>query len=131
MYMLDTNMVSAIVTRRSEKALEIFGACRRDELCVSVITVGEMLFGIAKAPEARKLNDVISAFLDMVPALAWTAETAAIYGKVRAETEKMGRPLGALDMLIAAQAMAANAVLVTADRAFAQVPGLRVENWAA
>jgi tRNA(fMet)-specific endonuclease VapC len=131
MRMLDTNMVSAIVTRRSVKALEIFRSYPQDQLCVSAVTAGELLYGLAKVPEATKLNAVLRAFLADIEILPWTAATAAAYAKVRAAVEKNGRPLGALDTMIAAHAIEAAAVLATADKAFGNVEGLSTENWAA
>lgn len=130
MYMLDTNMVSNIVTERSVKALEVFRMRRNDQLCISAVTVGEMLFGVARRPDATKLNGVILSFLKDIKSVDWTAATASIYARVRADTEKNGKPLGALDMMIAAHALETGAVLVTADKAFAHISALRRENWA-
>jgi AcrR family transcriptional regulator len=63
--------------------------------------------------------------------LPWDQTTAQRYGTVRAEMERRGRPIISLDLLIAAHALAADAVLVTSDRAFSQVAGLRIEDWTA
>lgn len=130
MYMLDTNTVSAIVTKRSAKALEAFLSRPRDLRCVSSVTAGELLFGIAKRPDATKFNAVLLALLDDIVILPWTVATASAYAQVRADVEKRGKPLGALDTMIAAHAMEAGAVLVTADKAFGNVVGLSIENWA-
>jgi tRNA(fMet)-specific endonuclease VapC len=70
-------------------------------------------------------------FLASVEILPWTSREAEAYARLLVEMRAKGKSLSIMDSLIATQAMAANAVLVTADRAFGHVPGLRVENWAA
>ena len=67
--------------------------------------------------------------LAAIEVLAWSSATARRYATVRAELERRGRPLGALDLIIAAHAVEYDAVLVTNDRAFGAVPGLRLEDW--
>lgn len=80
-------------------------------------------------PEARRLASVTRDFLAEVAVLPWTEESAIRYGRLRAEMERSGKSLGALDMLIAAHALEIGATLVTSDRAFRFVPGLTMENW--
>ncbi len=69
-------------------------------------------------------------FLAAVDVLPWTGATARRYATLRAELERRGRPLGALDLMIAAHAVERDALLVTNDRAFGSVPRLRVDDWA-
>ena len=101
------------------------------QLCVSAITQGELLHGLARKPGATNLQTAVRAFLSRVDVLAWDGAAAERYGTLRAALEASGTPLGNLDTLIAAHALAVEAVLVTNDMAFARVPALVVENWVA
>ena len=96
-----------------------------------MVTEAELLYGVAKRPEARKLRTAVDAFLAAIDVLPWTSATARRYAALRAELERRGRPLGPLDLMIAAHAGEHDAVLVTNDRAFGAVPGLRIEDWTA
>lgn len=127
-YMLDTNTVSHFLKQHSDVTRQVI-AKPMASLCISSVTKGELLFGLAKRPEARNLHQVVREFLRRVDALPWDSTTAENYGTVRAELARKGTPLGSLDMLIAAHAMSVDAVLVTSDQAFQQVAGLVVEDW--
>ena len=80
-------------------------------------------------PEARKLRVAVDELLAAIEVLAWNSASARRYATIRAELERRGKPLGALDLLIAAHAVQHDAVLVTNDRAFSAVSGLRLEDW--
>jgi tRNA(fMet)-specific endonuclease VapC len=128
-YMLDTNTVSHLVRAHPQVARRVVAA-PMSALCVSSITEGELLFGLARRPEARRLHAVVGEFLRRVDVLPWDSAVAQRYGMVRAAMERQGKTLGPLDLLIAAHALDMAAVLVTNDRAFGQVEGLKVEDWA-
>ena len=98
-------------------------------MSISAITEGELLFGLAKKPDAKQLSLVIHEFLIRVDVLPWDSAVAACYGKLRADMQKKGKILGNLDLLIAAHALALGLVLITNDRAFTQVEGLKIEDW--
>lgn len=127
--MLDTDVASLIIRDPSSPVRAQLA--RALAVCVSAITEGEMLFGLAKKPHALRLAAGVREFLRHVEILPWTSAAAQAYGGLRARLEGSGTPLGALDTLIAAHAMAEEAVLVTSDRAFSRVPGLSVEDWLA
>lgn len=127
--MLDTNAVSRIVSNRSQAALKRMRRTSPRDLCVSVITFGEIRFGLARRPEATRLAAATADFFAEVEVLQWNEECATVYGRLRAEMERVGRTLGPLDMLIAAHAVTVGATLVTSDRAFRFVPDLAVEDW--
>jgi tRNA(fMet)-specific endonuclease VapC len=97
--------------------------------CLSVVTEAQLLFGVAKWPEARKLRIAVDELLAVIEVLSWNSATARRYATIREELERRGKPLGALDLLIAAHAVEHHAVLVTNDRALGAVPGLRLEDW--
>lgn len=127
-YMLDTNTVSHLLKEHPAVARRVVAAPMA-ALCVSAITEGELLFGLAKRPDARKLHLAVREFLVRVDVLPWDSRVAEHYGMARAEMARHGRILAPLDLLIATHALSTGAVLVTNDRAFGQVAGLEVEDW--
>ncbi len=100
-----------------------------DLIVSSVIVAGEIWFGIERNPSFRSRDRTMS-FLATIRVLEMGPQVARVYGAVRARMMDVGKQLGPNDMLIAAHALERAAVLVTDDeRAFRQVPGLKVENW--
>ncbi len=129
-YMLDTNAVSHVI-KAHPALLNRVTATPMASLCISAITEGELLFGLAKRPAARQLHTAVTEFLKRVEVLPWDSTAAARYGALRASMEVQGKPLASLDMLIGAHAASIGAVLVTSDQAFQQIDNLRVEDWTA
>ena len=127
-YMLDTNMVSRLIKSHPSVSQRVTET-PMSALCISVITGGELMFGLAKAPDAKRLHQAVKEFLRRVDVLPWDSAVMERYGSVRAAMEKQGRTLGPLDMLIAAHALETDSVLVTNDAAFGCVAGLTVEDW--
>ncbi|MEI6183781.1 MAG: type II toxin-antitoxin system VapC family toxin [Polynucleobacter sp.] len=126
--MLDTNTVSSLIKQNPLVSKKI--ACLpMDRLCLSVISEGEILYGLAKKPDAKKLHRVVQEFLRRVDVLDWNSDVAEHYGFLRAELEATGTLLGPLDMQIAAHASQVGAVLVSNDQAFKRVRKLKVEDW--
>jgi tRNA(fMet)-specific endonuclease VapC len=129
-YMLDANTVSHLIKGHRAVAGRVV-AMPMAALCISAITEGELLFGLAKRPDAKRLDRAVREFLRCVDVLSWDSGTAARYGSLRADMERQGKVLAPLDLLIAAHALGVGAVLVTNDRAFGQVGDLSVEDWTA
>ncbi len=127
-YMLDTNTVSSLIKKNPAVSRRI-ASFPMERLCLSVISEGELLYGLAKKPNARNLQVVVKEFLKRVDVLVWDTAVAEHYGVLRAELEGGGNVLGALDMQIAAHASQLGAVLVTNDQAFKRVRKLKVEDW--
>lgn len=126
--MLDTNAISALVKGQAgglSKTLE------RRSFCSSVITEAELRFGLARRPVNADLRSIIENLLLATDIRPWNSACAERYGQLRAELEALGKPLGPMDLLIAAHALTEDCTLVSADRAFAHVPGLRVLDWTA
>ncbi len=132
LYLLDTNMVGYIVSGRSQAArLTMVEMIDEFPIAISAITEAEMLYGLARKPEATRLRAAVEAFLSRVEILPWDSDAARAYGTLRARLSAAGKSLSAMDMLIAAHAVATDAVLVTRDAAFVQVASLRpVVDWA-
>jgi tRNA(fMet)-specific endonuclease VapC len=130
-YMLDTNTASAIIRGASEGLKARLRSIPMADLCISAITEGELLYGLARKPGAVNLQAAVQGFLLRVDALPWDSGAANAYGQLRARLEAAGTPMGNLDTLIAAHALAEGCVIVTNDQAFRRVPGLQVEDWTA
>ncbi len=124
-YMLDTNTVSHLLKQHPVVAKRVQTASMVS-LCVSAITAGELRFGLAKRPDAKRLGLVVREFLRRVDVLPWNHTIAECYGTVRAAMERRGRILAPLDLLIAAHALGVGAVLVTNDQTFGQIPDLTI-----
>lgn len=136
-YLLDTNMVSYIVSGASQRArAHLLRLDPAGMVHVSAISEAELRFGLAKGAKHATRIAMMERFLGKATVLAWDHDAAVAYGALRAALERAGTPLGALDTLIAAHALAAGAVLVTHDAAFhrlrtlAMKPGLQVVDWA-
>ena len=128
-YLLDTNTASYIIRGNFPRVRERLLKVPMAEVGISVVTEAELRFGVARRPEAATLKRVVEEFLLRMEVLAWNSEAAQHYARIRAELEKDGEPMGNLDLMIAAQAFAAEAVLVTHDHVFRRVKGLKVEDW--
>ncbi len=128
-YLLDTNMASYAIKGNFPHVRERLVKVPMSEVGISVVTEAELRFGVAKKPQATNLGISVEEFLLRVEILLWDSEAAKSYAKIRAELERSGEPMGNLDMMIAAQAVAAQAVLVTHDRVFHRVKRLKVEDW--
>jgi tRNA(fMet)-specific endonuclease VapC len=128
--MLDTNTVSDIVKGKSLTARAKLANLPPGEVaCISAITEAELQYGLAKTPKATVIRSVVEAFVAKIQVLPWGREEALAYGTFRAKQETAGKPLGNLDMLIAAHAISVGAVLVTNDKALLQVANLPTVSW--
>ncbi|MBZ5719502.1 MAG: type II toxin-antitoxin system VapC family toxin [Acidobacteriia bacterium] len=128
-YLLDTNTASYIIKGNVPRVRERLLKVPMAEVGISAVTEAELRFGVAKRPEATRLKVAVEEFLLRVEVLAWDSEAAKHYARIRAELEREGEPMGNLDMMIAAQALAVEGVLVTGDRVFRRLKRLRVEDW--
>ena len=127
-YMLDTNAASAVI-RGDATLMARLRAQPVSSMCISAVTEAELRYGLARKPGARALHGAVASFLQHVRSQPWDHAAALQYGELRAGLEAACTPLGNLDTLIAAHALAVGVTLVTRDRAFQRVPGLRVEDW--
>lgn len=128
-YLLDTNTASYIIKGNIPRVREHLVKVPMAQVAVSVVTEAELRFGVARRPEATRLNVAVDEFLLRIESLPWDSEAARQYAHVRAALERDGKPMGNLDMMIASHALAAQAVLVTNDRVFRRVKRLRIEDW--
>ncbi len=129
-YMLDTNTVSQLLREHRNVAKRVM-AVPMASLCISAVTEGELLFGLARRPEVKRLHLAVRELLRRVDILPWDSVIAERYGAIRADMEPKGKLLAPLDLLIAAHALGADSTLVTNDKAFGHVPELVIEDWTA
>jgi tRNA(fMet)-specific endonuclease VapC len=127
-FLLDTNTVSYILKGTYPNIRARLVRVPIPEVGISVITEAELRFGLERHP-GHKLRLVVEEFLRRVEILVWDSSAAGFYAKIRASLEDRGKPMGNLDLMIAAQALAADAVLVTNDAVFRRVRGLKIEDW--
>ena len=126
--MLDTDISSYIIRRRPEPLVEHFER-HADAICVSVITAAELRFGVEKSKNA-KLADLVENYLERLSILDWTSAVTPHYARIRAALERLGKPIGNADLMIAAHAVSEGATVVTNNvRHFTHVPGLKVQEW--
>ncbi len=126
--MLDTNTVSHLLREHPAVSKRIVQEPMAS-LCISTITEAELLFGLAKRPEANRLHAAVSEFMHRIDALAWDQAAAAQYGTTKAQMESRGKSLTSFDMLIGCHALSLKLILVTNDQAFSHMPGLETEDW--
>lgn len=129
-YMLDTNMCIYLMKERPPRVAARFARCFVGEVVISAVTQAELEYGVIDSgPRQAQNRAALDALLEDIPAAPFDAAAARAYGPVREATRTRTRD--AYDKLIAAHAIALDAVLVTNDQAdFQAYPGLKTENWA-
>lgn len=128
-YLLDTNTASYIIKGKFPAVRRRLLRIPMAQIFISSVTEGELLYGVARKSGATSLQRIVEEFLLRVTVLPWDSDAARQYGRLRADLESAGRPMGNLDLMIAAHALAAGAVLVTSDQAFTRISKLKVEDW--
>ena len=129
-YLLDTNICIELIRGSSKKVLGHLRKCSVGQVGISAITLAELQHGVAKSKDPLRNKLALIEFCAPLEIISFDGHAAGIYGRIRAELEKIGKPIGPLDTLIAAQAIAVDAVLVTNNlREFKRVPDIRLENW--
>ena len=128
-YLLDTNTVSYVIKGTFPRVRARLAKLPIAQVAISVVTEAELRFGVARRPEAKQLRIAVEEFLLRVTVLPWDSRAAVEYGDLRAALERAGTPIGNLDLMIAAQALAAEAVLVTHDAALRRIKRLKSEDW--
>ena len=131
-HLLDTNHCIFIIKNRSPRAWEKLARHPVGTIGISSVTAAELWFGVEKSEQKEKNSRALMKFLLPLEIAPYEEEAAERYGKIRAVLEKAGTPIGSLDCLIAAHAVALGVVLVTNNtNEFQRVPSLRLEDWTA
>ena len=129
MKLLDTNICSAII-KHDANALKYFSNSQRSEIYIPTIVRAELHYGAFNGAKIERSLKDINALLAPLQDAPFSLDAARVYGQLRAELRKKGKPIGPNDLIIAATAIAHGFALVTNNtREFSQVEGLRLEDW--
>lgn len=129
-YLLDTNICIYIIKKKPPVVLQKFNSYPVGEIGLSSITVAELKYGVQKSQQPDRNEKALEKFLIPLEIVDFDYKASIAYGKIRAELESKGTPIGPLDNLIAAHALSLNVTLVTNNtREFLRIPDLKVINW--
>lgn len=128
-YLLDTNILSDLVRHPKGRMFDRIAVVGEHRIATSIIAAAELRFGAEKLA-SPKLTQKVEAILDAMEILPFETPADEVYARIRASLERAGTPIGANDLLIAAQTLSLDLILVTDnEREFGHVAGLQVENW--
>ena len=129
--MLDTNICIYVIKHKPEKVFQKLQEVDPSDVCISSVTYAELVHGVEKSAAVDKNRLALSILLANIEILDFDVNAAEGYGKIRADLEKNGTPIGPLDMMIAGHAMSLDYTVVTNNvKEFKRVSGLKIENWA-
>jgi tRNA(fMet)-specific endonuclease VapC len=129
-YLLDTNICILLIRQKSPPVLAKLTSYAITDVSISAITVAELQYGVQKSTKPTQNQQALNQFLIPLTILPFDDGAAIHYGRIRAYLEAQGLPIGALDTLIAAQAIHHDLTLVTNNvREFSRVHGLNIEDW--
>lgn len=127
--MLDTNIVIYVIKRRPEELLATFNN-HAGHICISSITLAELIHGVEKSSFPEKNRRNVEDFVSRLDVLNYDDSAAAHYGDIRADLERKGTVIGVNDLHIAGHARSQGLILVTNNpKEFERVDGLRITNW--
>lgn len=130
-YMLDTDISSYVMKRANEQLLKKLRTVAVNDVCISVITKSELLYGVEVSLRRAQDQAALKAFLNYVEVLNFPDEAADHYAKIRADLNSRGAMIGGNDLFIAAHARSLGLMLITNNiREFSRVRDLALENWA-
>jgi len=128
--MLDTNICIYIIKQKPLNVKQKFESFEIGELCISSITVSELMYGVYKSQKIERNLEALENFLMPFEIVEFNLDAAIAYGKIRAALEKKGQVIGGMDMQIAAHAMSLGMTVITNNvKEFQRVDGLLLENW--
>lgn len=130
-YMLDTNICIYAIKHRPEKVFQKLQGIDPNDVCISSVTYAELVHGVEKSAAVEKNRLALSILLANIEIMSFGTDAANEYGKIRANLEKKGTPIGPLDMMIAGHARSLGVIIVTNNvKEFSRVTDLKIENWA-
>lgn len=128
-YLLDTNILSDLVRNPQGQIAQQIARVGEGAVCTSIIVAAELRFGAAKR-RSERLTTQLEKILGALDVQAFDAPADVAYGRIRAQLEAAGLPIGGNDMLIAAHALSTGSIVVTDNqREFERVADLQIENW--
>ena len=130
MYLLDTNICIYAINGKHPGLSRRLLTVHPNDIFISSVTVGELEYGAAKSRWGSRTRQIMYAFLANFTILPFTEKDAVLFGRLRAELAAAGTPIGAYDLMIAAQGLSGNVTVVTHNiREFSRVPGIVLEDW--
>ncbi len=130
-YLLDTNICIYIIKKQPAGVLQQVLCRQPGEIAISTITLAELEYGVARSRYPDRNRVALLQFVLSFTILGFDQRASTEYGRIRSLLESKGRPIGPMDLLLAAQAKSHNLILVTNnEKEFRRIDGLRVENWA-
>lgn len=130
-YMLDTNICIYLIKNKPEQVFSRLQEHEPSEICISSVTYAELVHGVEKSKAVEKNRLALTLLLANIEILDFDAAAAESYGKIRADLEKQGTPIGPLDTMIAGHAESLSYTVVTNNmKEFGRVQNLKLENWA-
>lgn len=129
-FLLDTNICIYIIKKKPPQVLKKFKTFKINDLGISSITLAELEFGVQHSAYPEQNQEALNEFISPLEIFPFDDRAAISYGKIRAYLQQRGLKIGAMDMLIAAQAISLSIPLVTNNlKEFKRIPGILLENW--
>ena len=129
-YLLDTNICIYIINKKPSSVIKRIQTKQPEQIAISTITQAELEYGIARSRNADQNRIALLEFLFPFLLIDFDQMAAVQYGLIRASLEARGKPIGSMDILLAAQARSRDLILVTNNqKEFHRIEGLKVENW--
>lgn len=129
-YLPDTNICIYIIKKKPEKVFQKFRNISFGSVGISSITLAELQYGVMKSSNPVKNQEALERFITPLQIFEYGFDQTIVYGRIRAELERNGTPIGPLNILIASHALSLNFTLVTNNmREFRRIPDLQLENW--
>ena len=129
-YMLDTNICIYLIKHKPLQVFEKLQEHNPDEICISAVTYAELVHGVEKSKAVERNRLALTILLSNIEILDFDMKAAEEYGRIRADLEKKGTPIGPLDMMIVGHAKSLGYTVVTNNVGeFKRVEGLQYENW--
>jgi tRNA(fMet)-specific endonuclease VapC len=129
-YMLDTDICSYVMKRSQDALLRRLQKVPVSDVCISVVTKSELLYGVEVSPRRQQDEAALNAFLNYVEVLDFPGNASSHYAQIRAQLTKSGKMIGANDLFIAAHARSLGLTLVTHNtQEFRRVNRLAIEDW--
>jgi len=129
-YMLDTDICSYVMKRSHDALLRRLQKIPVSDVCVSLVTKSELLYGVEVSPRRQQDEAALHAFLTYLEVLDFPDNASLHYAQIRAQMKKSGKMIGANDLFVAAHARSLGLTLVTHNRQeFRRVNRLTIEDW--
>jgi tRNA(fMet)-specific endonuclease VapC len=129
-HLLDTNICISIIRKKPRIVLQRLSAATVGSVGISAITVAELAYGVQKSQSIEQNQQALEQFLLPLLIVDFDFQAALTYGSIRAELERNGKPIGAIDTIIGAHALSLGVTLVTNNtKEFQRIPDLLLEDW--